>query len=123
MDQEAFSRARAKLGKTQKELADLLGVSLKAVQSYDQGWRRVPLHIERSLYFLLANQRGTGNRDRRQCWERQNCTCREQCPAWEFQAGHMCWFLSGTLCDCAARQSWREKMEVCRSCEVLSELL
>ncbi|MDH4317770.1 MAG: helix-turn-helix domain-containing protein, partial [Desulfobulbaceae bacterium] len=46
MDNEIFSNARAKLGKTQKELAELLGISLKAVQSYEQGWRSVPLHVE-----------------------------------------------------------------------------
>ena len=39
MDRETFVSLRAKLGKTQKSLAELLGVSLKAVQSYEQGWR------------------------------------------------------------------------------------
>ncbi len=47
MDKETFSKARARLAKTQKELSELLGVSLKAVQSYEQGWRSVPVHIER----------------------------------------------------------------------------
>lgn len=37
MDRETFVSLRAKLGKTQKSLAELLGVSLKAVQSYEQG--------------------------------------------------------------------------------------
>lgn len=49
MDREIFSTLRAKLGKTQKALAELLGVSLKAVQSYEQGWRAIPMHVERQL--------------------------------------------------------------------------
>ncbi|MCK4792980.1 MAG: helix-turn-helix domain-containing protein, partial [Desulfobacteraceae bacterium] len=42
MDCEEVLRARKKLGKTQKQLAELLGTSLKAVHSYEQGWRSVP---------------------------------------------------------------------------------
>ncbi|MCI5210180.1 MAG: helix-turn-helix domain-containing protein [Candidatus Electrothrix sp. ATG2] len=57
MTSNEFSYYRKKLGKTQKTLAGLLGVSVKAVQSYEQGWRSVPLHIERKLYFLLVNRR------------------------------------------------------------------
>lgn len=48
-----FARLRASLGKSQRELAGLLGLSLKAVESYEQGWRNVPSHVERLLYFLL----------------------------------------------------------------------
>ena len=54
---ENFAKARVKLGKTQKELGNLLSVSLKAIQSYEQGWRPVPHHIESQIYFLLINQR------------------------------------------------------------------
>ena len=24
---------------------------------------------------------------------------KEMCPAWEFEAGDLCWFISGTICD------------------------
>ena len=50
-------RVKMKLEKTQKELAELLGSSLKAVSSYEQGWRSIPAHIERQLFFLLIKQR------------------------------------------------------------------
>lgn len=123
MDQETFANLRAKLGKTQKSLAGLLGVSLKAVQSYEQGWRSIPVHIERQLYFLTVNQRNDGLGKRRDCWVAKKCEHKKDCPAWEFQAGHLCWFLSGTLCECTAAQSWKEKMTVCRDCEVLTSLL
>ena len=57
MDRETFVSLRAKLGKTQKSLAELLGVSLKAVQSYEQGWRSIPIHVERQLFFLVVKVR------------------------------------------------------------------
>ena len=42
MQSEEFVLIRKKLNKTQRELAELLGVSIKAVHSYEQGWRTVP---------------------------------------------------------------------------------
>ena len=124
MDKETFAKARAKLNKTQKELAALLGVSLKAVQSYEQGWRSVPLHVERQLYFLLGNQRNTDtSAKRKDCWKEKKCKFKKKCPAWEFQAGHLCWFLSGTQCECAAEKGWKDKMEICRNCDILSSLI
>ena len=47
MNRKEFSRIRQHLGKTQKEMAQLLGTSVKAIQSFEQGWRSVPGHIER----------------------------------------------------------------------------
>lgn len=124
MEKEIFAKARAKLGKTQKELAILLGVSLKAVQSYEQGWRSVPLHVERQMYFLLVNQRKEdSSRKRKNCWRKNKCKLKKECPAWEFQAGHLCWFLSGTRCECTVDRNWKDKMEICRECEILSSLL
>jgi len=109
--------------KTQKQLAALLGVSLKAVQSYEQGWRSIPVHVERQLYFLLVSQRTNSTVKRKDCWAQKKCDCKKSCPAWEFQAGHLCWFLSGTLCECAAEKSWKEKMSICRECDVLNNLI
>lgn len=123
MDREIFSTLRAKLGKTQKALAALLGVSLKAVQSYEQGWRAIPVHVERQLYFLAVNRRSVAQTKRKDCWMLKKCDKKKECPAWEFQAGHLCWFLSGTRCECTADKNWKEKMEVCRACEVLTSLL
>ncbi|MGE4561174.1 MAG: helix-turn-helix domain-containing protein [Desulfobulbus sp.] len=123
MNRDTFSQLRAKLGKTQKALAELLGVSLKAVQSYEQGWRAIPIHVERQLYFLAVNQRGEGRNKRKDCWVLKKCDQKKECPAWEFQAGHLCWFLSGTRCKCTIDKNWKEKMEICRDCEILTSLL
>ena len=54
MEKEEFSTARQYLGKTQSQMAQVLGVSLKAIQSFEQGWRNIPVHIERQVLFLLA---------------------------------------------------------------------
>jgi hypothetical protein len=124
MGREIFAKLRAKLGKTQKALAELLGVSLKAVQSYEQGWRAIPVHVERQLYFLTVNQRRDGQARRsKDCWTIKKCDHKKECPAWEFQAGHLCWFLSGTQCECTADKNWKDKMAVCRNCEVLTSML
>lgn len=123
MTSEEFSLYRKKLDKTQKSLARLLGVSLKAVQSYEQGWRTVPLHIERSVFFLVVNQRRDDSSKRKECWNMKKCSCKKECPAWEFQAGHLCWFLNGTLCECASGREGKNKMDICRSCEVLTAML
>ncbi len=124
MDSEEFFLLRKKLGKTQKQLAELLGTSLKAVHSYEQGWRSVPGHAERQLIFLIASRRGA-NKNRKSCWVIKKCppARKKSCPAWEFQSGKLCWFINGTICEGKAHKDWHEKMRICRSCEVLSSLL
>ena len=51
MDSKEFKKWRKKLNKTQKEIAQLLGLSVKAVHSYEQGWRNIPAHVERQMFF------------------------------------------------------------------------
>lgn len=124
MDSEKFFQARKKLGKTQKQLAELLGTSLKAIHSYEQGWRSVPAHAERQLFFLLSRMRGA-NKGQRSCWTIKKCPAerKKECPAWEFHAGRLCWFINGTICEGVVQKNWQDKMKICRSCEVLSSLL
>ena len=123
MTKQEFSRIRKALSKTQRELAELLGSSLKAIHSYEQGWRNIPVHVERQLFFMMTQRRGESV-IQKPCWTIKKCPTeiKRQCPAWEFNAGKLCWFVNGTLCEGTVRKSWREKMEVCRSCEMLSPL-
>jgi hypothetical protein len=120
MDSSEFKRVRKRLEKTQKEMAHLLGVSLKAVHSYEQGWRVIPPAVERQLYFLLSRSGATGNR--KPCWEIRNCPPddRGNCPAAEFNSGDLCWFVNGTVCNGAIQVTWRDKMNICRSCAVFT---
>ena len=122
MDKLEFRKSRKKLGKTQKQLSELLGMSLKTIHSYEQGWRTIPTHIERQLYFLLIQQRGR-NATLTPCWDKKQCDLKENCPAWEFQSGHLCWFLCGTLCECTQDTDNKSKLSICRSCEIFTSLL
>ncbi len=119
MNNKEFRACRQRLGKTQKQLSELLGTSLKAIQSFEQGWRKVSVHIERQMFFLLAFHKGK-SKGVRPCWEVQDCPAERRlgCPAWEFNAGHLCWFINGTLCEGKPRVSWSSKMSVCRRCRV-----
>ena len=122
MDSKEFSFLRQRLQKTQRQMAELLGTSLKAVQSFEQGWRKVPVHIERQALFLISNRRG-GSRKSRPCWDIRGCSTknREACPAWEFNLGYLCWFVNGTFCRGETQESWPQKMKVCRGCEVFAQ--
>ena len=114
-----FVEIRRYLGKTQTQMARLLAISPKAVQSFEQGWRSIPAHVERQTLFLLHLKRlpPVGAIP---CWDRRNCPpeAREKCMAWEVQAGQLCWFVNGTVCEGTAQGSWEKKMQLCRQCEV-----
>lgn len=120
MESIDFKDIRAKLKKTQKELAQLLGVSIKAIHSYEQGWRKIPHHVERQLLFLLSRTILKNGNNSKKCWDIIKCLDkkRENCPAWEFNAGDLCWFINGTTCNGQAHNSWADKMEECKTCKV-----
>ena len=123
MDSKEFKYWRSKLKKTQKEMALLLGTSLKAVRSYEQGWRKIPIHAERQLY-LLVSLKIAADKKQEPCWVLKNCPtdCKEKCPAWEFQSGTLCWFINGTICEGKVQKNWKDKMTICRSCDVWDSL-
>ncbi len=124
MDNKEFARLRKKLDKTQKQIAQLLGVSIKAVHSYEQGWRSIPTHAERQMLFLVSNMRG-GSKGNKPCWAIKKCPPKKkkECPAWEFKSGKLCWFINGTICDGIVYKDWKEKMKLCRSCEVFANIM
>lgn len=123
MEKKEFSEIRRQLGKTQSQMAQLLGTSPKAIQSFEQGWRNIPVHVERQTLFLLANM--NAQKSKRSCWSIRKCPLdnRRNCPAWEFQIGHLCWFINGTICRGEVQESWRQKMKMCRQCEVFRAML
>ncbi len=124
MESTEFKQFRKKFNKTQVQMAQLLGVSLKAVHSYEQGWRRVSSAVERQMYFL-AVQKNTKKGKLKSCWQIKKCSPEQkiQCPAWEFGAGELCWFINGTICGGTAQKNWKEKMKICRTCEVFEPLI
>ena len=123
MDKDEFKSYRSNLNKTQKQMAQLLGTSLKAIHSYEQGWRTIPPAVERQMYFLVSRVNGKGKAGK-PCWRIKNCppARKKQCPAWEFKSGNLCWFINGTICDGSVHKNWKDKMKVCRSCEVFNNI-
>ncbi len=124
MTSSEFVRYRQKLGKTQKETSQLLGISLKAVTSYEQGWRKIPPHVERQIFFLLA-RKFKAKMPQDPCWICKNCPPerKKACPSWEFQVGHMCWFICGTKCEGCAQDTWEKKMKICGTCDFFRDFL
>lgn len=124
MNNEEFIYFRKELGKTQKEMAELLGTSLKAVHSYEQGWRNIPASAERQLLFLVSRKKEK-NKKLSPCWRIKKCPPEQKrkCPAWEFRAGKLCWFINGTICEGAVHKDWKAKMKICRKCDVFAPLL
>lgn len=124
MDSKEFSYYRTRLNKTQKQMGQLLGTSVKAIHSYEQGWRSVPTHVERQVFFLTSRKRGD-QKGLKSCWITKKCPRerKAQCPAWEFRAGTLCWFVNGTICEGEVQKDWKEKIKLCRKCEMLASLL
>lgn len=118
MDNAEFRLIRKKLRKTQWQMSRLLGVSLKAVHSYEQGWRAIPPAVERHLYFLVM--RSNRSEPLPPCWEIRNCPSdkRAKCPAWEFSSGDVCWLINGTFCNGSDQGNWETKIRICRACTV-----
>ena len=124
MDNKEFIIFRKRMNKTQKQMAQLFGVSNASVCIYEKGWREIPTHVERQMFFLLSIMHGA-KKTRKSCWTITECPTerRKQCPAWEFEAGNLCWLTNGTICEGIVHDSWREKMKICRSCEVFKSFL
>jgi hypothetical protein len=124
MQGKDFCSIRKNIRKTQKQMSEILAVSLKAIQSFEQGWRKIPAHVERQTLFLLAMKMGSREQTS-PCWEIRRCPrqIREVCPAWEFKCGHLCWFINGKVCQGKPRGSWSEKMVLCAKCGVFASLM
>jgi transcriptional regulator with XRE-family HTH domain len=112
---------REELGKSQSELAALLGVSTRAVQSYEQGWRPIPPHVQKmaALLFFLSRRKEVHSLS--PCWKVRNCApdTRAECPAFEFKAGDLCWLLTGTRCGARKGVPWEAKLAECVNCQVM----
>lgn len=118
MDRAGFARARVLLGKSQRDLARLLGISIKAVESYEQGWRKIPSNVERMLYFLLFKLNEKSFAHERPCWSTKSCSdaSRKECVAFVTGEGHYCWFFTGGLCSAAKASGVGERY--CYTCKV-----
>lgn len=119
MEKEEFKCFRQRLQRTQETMAQLLGISVKAVRSYEQGWRQIPNYVERQMLFLVTLKENA-HQCPTPCWEVMGCPDerKTKCPAWEFQAGNLCWFINGTIREGVVQENWGDKIDTCRNCKV-----
>ena len=126
MQKAEFTRIRKKLGKTQKQMSALLGVSQKAIESYEQGLRNIPSNIERILYYLLfkLNMDKLGEDEKKLCWDKKDCPqhFRENCLAWMAKEGFFCWFITGKICP-AEKQLSHKSTGTCFNCSFFKDQL
>jgi DNA-binding XRE family transcriptional regulator len=114
-----LSRMRHMLKMTQAEFATALCVSSKAVQSYEQGWRRVPCDILNQALALLAETRRR-TLPATPCWNLVQCpeSQKKVCPSFLMGTGQLCWSLAASRC----RIHQRTNGEVDTSCPVIRGL-
>lgn len=121
MDKKEFAAIRRDLAKSQSQLARILCVSEKAIQSFEQGWRNIPTYIEREMMLLRALATASeGEREPHSCWEVMDCPdeWRQKCIVGELKIRHFCWYINGTYCQGKYRGTWNQKIQVCRDCLV-----
>ncbi len=116
---------RDELGLSQSDLAAMAGVSVRAIQSYEQGWRKPSETVERVLLLLLIAQRNGDKLSQNCCWDIKRCptNLRERCVAYLTRQGHLCWFFTGTMCAGKRLASWPEKYRLCVNCSFMQGLL
>jgi len=116
---------RTELGHSQKEIAEILGISKKTVQSYEQGWRKTPPHVEQMVLLQAILRRHADLRKIPFCWQANKCSAeiRRNCPSSKLRTPGFCWLLTGTLCYGQPTGSWAAKRGRCLKCKVMEGLL
>jgi DNA-binding XRE family transcriptional regulator len=120
---KSVKKIRLTLGRTQEELARALGISTKAIQSYEQGWRSVPVRLMMQLLILLALYRRQSMQDV-PCWKIKRCKAdlRKKCMGYTVGRGQFCWFVG--VKECMPKDA-NPKTDVipCMQCAVIKRLL
>lgn len=125
MNKAVLKSIREFLGENQRVLSGDLGVSLKALQSYEQGWRRIPEDVEKRVLFYLSILNRKHNFRTKPCWQIRRCdaSVRHRCLAWKLGAGRECWYISGNMCRSVRMRDWMEKKDLCLRCDAFLQHL
>lgn len=109
------------LGWNQEEMAQILGISHRALQSYEQGWRPLPCRIQQALALLLYLHYRQRHKKPHPCWRIRECpkTDRRRCVVYRLRAGDVCWMIAGGKCDRDADGKGAKSMAACRKCPVM----
>jgi len=120
---DVMRTVRDALGMTQADLARTLRVSVRAVQSYEQGWRTLPAPLAIQLLTLLAVHKGHAEHGQ-PCWELAKCPAgaRGECPSFHLAGGRFCWLIAGDTC-CGRVPKKGDTTLPCLSCPVTARLM
>lgn len=115
---------RARLGLSQSELGSVLGVSSRAVQSYEQGWRALPRPVATQLMTVLAIH-GDHPDHFTPCWKITGCPeeTRSRCTSFKISKGRFCWLMAGTACGGSKAAGQTKGTSPCVGCVVVRSLL
>jgi DNA-binding XRE family transcriptional regulator len=120
---ETMKVMREAVGWTQSETAFFLGISKKAIESYEQGWRSPPHTVCKQMLALIALQKGYP-RGFKRCWEIMRCSpaVRDSCFCARKLDGHFCWFTcSANKHQCM--EGGAEQLDCCIHCPVVKQIL
>jgi DNA-binding XRE family transcriptional regulator len=120
----AMKGMRESVGWTQAEAAYFLGVSKKAIESYEQGWRHPPQTVCKQMLTLVALQKGYP-KGYKPCWEIMRCSpaVRDACFCARKLNGHFCWMTCSANCHQHLDGEKTEKVACCFHCPVVKQLL
>ena len=120
---QAVKHMRKVLAITQEELGVALGISEKAVQSYEQGWRKTPPRVVKQLLTLVAMNR-KDDLQRKPCWEVRSCPpeIAEPCLSNKITQGYYCWAVAAKVCA-MARGDPNASALGCLKCDVVHQFL
>jgi len=115
---------REEMGLSQQEIAAQLGISVRTVQSCEQGWRSLGVSLEKCLLLMWMSHRHGVQLAQMHCWEVKHCSQehRERCFTYLARQGFMCWFLTSNACECRQFKDWDEKKAYCRQCAFFQQL-
>ncbi len=116
---------RTELRLSQAELATYLGISVRSIQSCEEGWRLPGPAVLKSLLLLLIIHRHHAGLKDMTCWSQKKCPAamREKCLVHRSGQGYLCWFLTGNQCELPTSRNWSEKLTRCQRCKVFQRLL
>jgi len=116
---------REEVGLSQSDFATLLGISPRTIQSCEQKWRTPSCALEKSALLLLIAHRNGRDFGTLKCWQTVHCPTdrRQGCVAYWSRQGHLCWFMTGTICKGVHLKTWPDKMVLCQECPFFEQLL
>lgn len=122
----ALKALRTTMGWSRIEMSSFLGVSRKAVESYEQGWRNIPNRVWKQLLTVAAIQNDY-SRAARPCWELTDCpeTTRHECFSGHAMKGQFCWMTATRCCRQKVLRSHDPQGDflICLNCPVVKQFL